>query len=113
MVFVFCFNLALSTVANLGILAWRTHTGVNFNVPEPEELEVRGGSLDIMSFGNILAAISTLIKVFVDATVGVYWMMIRLGVPQIIATPISAIIYLLYAVFFAQLLGKISLAGGE
>jgi len=114
MVFIFCFNLALSVVSNLGIFAYRFHTGVSFNVPEPEELQVPSApTLDVVSLGSILMAAFTLIKIFIDATVGVYWMMIRLGAPQLIATPISAIIYLLYAVFFAQLIGKVSLSGGE
>lgn len=110
--FLFCFNLALSLFENLGIVPFKAQ-GLTFHVPTPQELQIQGGPIESLYYGNIFAAIVTFFKIVIDATVGVYPMLISLGVPAVVAAPISAIIYFLYSITFIQLIGKISLKGGE
>lgn len=115
--FLLLVNLSVATLMGMNIIpaeiATKHITGEDFKSSVGENIEYSNADIGMYLFGDFPRAISMLAKLFIFAPVLAALLLSEVGMPPDIINQISTVIWVVYLVGLAQVVGKLNLMGSE
>ena len=110
-------NLSVATLMGMDIIpaeiATKHITGAEFQSNVGDSIEYSNADIGMYLFGDFPRAITMLAKLFIFAPVLAGLLLSEIGMPSDISNTICTIIWVVYLVGLAQVIGKINLRGSE
>lgn len=115
--FLLVVNLSISMLGAMNILPVHITTLAvsedDFRSNIPDEISYSSADIGLYLFGDFPRALGMLVKIFVFAPVTLVLLLGEAGIPGLIVTPMSILVWVVYLVGLAQVIMKFNLIGGE